>query len=374
MLMDSVRNTGRISSGHASYSPAGTHSDRLLYADGIRAYAAVSVVVIHVAADLVEWFPSLSRSWWWIANIIDTVAGPAVPLFYMLSGMLLLDPAKKEPIRIFLMKRARRVLLPWLAWGIIYLCWRAFFHGEVMSWRVGIRAFVEGTIYSGFGFFYGLFGLYLATPILRVYIRNASRRDLNYFLGLWFLLVPLAGWITSFLGLEVGVKATMGAQFAGYFVAGHALRGITLNRKQLMFTLPVIAGLAAITSVGTYFLTVQRGRLDTEFYNYLSPNVVLFAVLVFLILKSLPYSQAFAKHRLLHSAVIATAASSLGIYFLNQLVPEPLKAGRIGILLSGMTLHPLIGIPLTTIVAVTFCVIVTHALRRLPLVRDVLVP
>ena len=372
--MGFFQNTKRNLSEGALYSPFCAPPDKLLYADGIRAYAAVSVVVIHVAADLVEWFPSLSRSWWWIANIIDTVAGPAVPLFYMLSGMLLLDPAKKESIRTFHMKRARRVLLPWLAWGIIYLCWRAFFHGEVMSWKVGIRAFAEGTIYSGFGFFYGLFGLYLATPILRVYIRNASRKDLNYFLGLWFLLVPLFGWVNSFLGLEVGVKATMGAQFAGYFVAGHVLRGITLSRKQLMFMLPVIAGLAAITSVGTYFLTVQKGRLDTAFYNYLSPNVVLFAVLVFLILKSLPWSQAFAKHRLLHSTVILTAASSLGIYFLNQLILEPLKAGQVGILLSGMTLHPLIGIPLTTIVAVTICVIATQALRRLPLIRNILVP
>lgn len=129
-----------------SFSFEDTPSDRLLYADGIRAYAAVSVVVIHVAADLVEWFPCLTRSWWWIANVIDTFAGPAVPLFYMLSGMLLLDPAKKEPIRTFLMKRARRVLLPWLAWGIIYLCWRASFRGEVMS--LGCRCtFVCGGIH-----------------------------------------------------------------------------------------------------------------------------------------------------------------------------------------------------------------------------------
>lgn len=138
--------------------------------------------------------------------------------------------------------------------------------------------------------------------------------------------------------------------------------------------MPIAGCLAAITALGTYMLALERGTLSTAFYNYLGPNVVLFSVLVFLILKSLPYSHAFAEHRLLRAAVTATAASSLGIYFLNQLVLEPLKFGRLGFSLSGMTVHPLIGIPVTALVAVTICVVATHALRQIPLVRDILVP
>jgi surface polysaccharide O-acyltransferase-like enzyme len=43
----------------------------------------------------------------------------AVPLFFLLSGYLLLQ--KEEPLGVFFKKRAWKVFLPFIAWSLIYM-------------------------------------------------------------------------------------------------------------------------------------------------------------------------------------------------------------------------------------------------------------
>ena len=67
---------------------------RYLYADILRVSAIVGVVFLHVAAQIIYQFNTVGRGWWWTANVIDSCTRWAVPIFIMLSGMLLLDPSK----------------------------------------------------------------------------------------------------------------------------------------------------------------------------------------------------------------------------------------------------------------------------------------
>ncbi|MDH7564825.1 MAG: acyltransferase family protein [Candidatus Bathyarchaeota archaeon] len=92
--------------------------------DLIRAYAMVLVLVLHAATEPVQIADLMSPegvTLWWTTNIYDSIARPAVPLFVMLSGALLLQPAKLgEPLRVFFKKRLNRIGLPFLFWGAAY--------------------------------------------------------------------------------------------------------------------------------------------------------------------------------------------------------------------------------------------------------------
>jgi len=342
---------------------------RVAFADGIRAYAALSVVVVHTSATLL--YTSVGSSGWWIANVFASAMQPVMPLFVMLSGILLLDPSKEDSLKAFFVKRVRRVVLPFFAWGVIYLCWRALFHGEALSVGAGVKAFVQGTIYSGFDFIYLLVGLYLVTPILRTYLRTAKPRDVSFFLILWFLAVTIPPMIAKFAQLQLALKVPVVASAVGYFVLGHALRDVRLRKLHTALLGFGVVGLTAVTAVGTGMLsTTQKG--DFFLYNTLTPNMILLAVSVFLVVKSLPWDYLFSRSTVARGVVTATSLSSLGVYFMNFMVLETLRSGRLGFVLRGTTVHPLLGIPMTALVAAACCVVLSTALRRIPLARDLL--
>jgi surface polysaccharide O-acyltransferase-like enzyme len=90
--------------------------------DLIRTVAIVLVILLHAAIEPVQLADEMTPegvSLWWTVNIYCSLARPAVPLFVMLSGFLLLQPSKvTEPLKIFLKKRMKRIALPFLFWGI----------------------------------------------------------------------------------------------------------------------------------------------------------------------------------------------------------------------------------------------------------------
>lgn len=53
------------------------------------------------------------------AAIYGSLLRPSVPLFVMMTGLLLL-PVKKQPLGKFYKKRIYRVLFPFLIWSVLY--------------------------------------------------------------------------------------------------------------------------------------------------------------------------------------------------------------------------------------------------------------
>jgi surface polysaccharide O-acyltransferase-like enzyme len=344
----------------------------LAFVDGIRAYAIVTVVLLHVAAPLVTRFSTLDAVSWWLANIIDSFARPCVPLFFMVSGLLLLDPAKDETMAAFFRKRFVRVVIPFFAWAGIYFAWRAAFHGESLSGRAMLRELFTGPVYVHFWFIYVLLGLYLATPILKPYVRQASRRQLLYFLLLWGATVSLLPTLTRFAGIQVGLGLVVTTGFVGYFVLGHYLRGSRLIGRGWTFALALLIGLTAFTAVASYLLTVRAdGVFDEFFYGNLSPNVIGMAACTFLLLRSLRWDRLAGVAPVANRIVRWIARTSFAIYLIHIIVLELLNSGALGFSLNGSTLHPLFGIPAVTVLTVASCGCAALLLQRVPYLRRI---
>lgn len=339
---------------------------RVLFADGIRAYAIVNVVLLHVAAPLVGRFPPTDLDAWWVANAFDSFARPCVPLFYMVSGMLLLDPARQESTSLFFRKRFTRVMVPFLAWAAIYLAWRAFYHGESLSLGAVVRELFEGPIYVHFWFLYVLLGLYLVIPILRPYVRQADAAQLRYFLLLWLATVSLLPALHRFTGLQSALGLVLTTGFVGYPVLGHALRDTRLSRSGWIFALASLIALAALTACGSYWLSLPNGPFDEFFYSNLSPNVIGMSICSFLLLRSLPWQRIASRAPTARRAVSWLSRMSFAIYLVHMIVLELLSGGALGFSLSGSTGHPLLAIPATTGLILALSGAISTVLQRIP--------
>ena len=141
---------------------------RIISLDLIRTIAILLVIMQHAWTGLQLDEPSAG----WGRFPYHALVVMGVPLFFMLSGALMLD-ARILPIRQFLGRRFKRLLLPYLLWGTVIYALSAVMHKypEVCSVSDALRCYIpyllSGAINASYWYLFVLIGLYLLTPFLQ---------------------------------------------------------------------------------------------------------------------------------------------------------------------------------------------------------------
>ncbi len=341
--------------------------------DLIRTVAIVLVIMVHAAIEphpIVTVMDQTEVIRWFTVNTYDAFADPSVPLFVMLSGALLLQPSKLEPIRVFLKKRALRLGLPFVFWGTAYFLWRFLVNQEALNVSSIIQGILTGPYYH-FWFLYMLTGLYLITPVLRVLTANADRRILRYFLILVLFGTGIVPLLILASGYTIELKLFAITGWIGYFVVGYYLL-TTRVRKGLLYALYLV-GLFG-TVVGTYVATLLvGGHTGLFFLDYLgSATVILESAALFMLLLKVSPSALLTRFprgsKLLHFV----GCSTLSIYLLHVMVLESLQRGYFGFQISVNTMNPIVEVPLATVVTFFISMGIVFVLKKIPVVRRVI--
>ena len=354
--------------------PALQAEERLIYVQTVRCFALMVIVTLHVAFPLIYMYQSIPYADWWVANNFYILGKIGSPLFTMVSGLLLLNPSKDQPIAVFFQKRFFKVLLPFVAWSLIYLVWRMVSEGETFSTKEILVLFIEGPVYYHLWFIQMILGLYLAAPILRIYIRHTTQENLTYFLAVWLVTVAILPMFKRFLGFDVGIDVVVTTGYVGFFVLGYYLRNVTLKRQQVIPVLLLVVGMLVFTQYITHALTIQIeeiGGYDNFFVANDSLNLITVAIGLFLFLKSLDYRYLFQQLPFLQKLVTWISSCSLGIYFVHVLIIEELASGHLGFKLSASSFTPLLSIPAIAILVMALSVATTMLLKQIPLVRNI---
>lgn len=291
--------------------------NRLFFIEFLRCFAIVQVILLHASAPFAV--STSTKGLFWVGCIIDSFARSCVPLFLLISGMLLLSSRQNESSVDFLKRRIWRVGIPLLAWTIIYSGWRLS-KGAHLDWVTVIN---QPACYH-LQYLYYLIGLYLATPILRAFLRGSNKQELFYFLALWLVGASVVPTLSSFSGLQPPIVFTVATGFSGYFILGYALRDYQIPAKRnLQFGLIACACLA-ITILGTYYLSYSQPdpKLNEALFNYSSPQIIVYSAILFLAAKSLSFKFSGAAGRLAARSIESLSAASFTIYLVHPLFLE----------------------------------------------------
>lgn len=201
-------------------APATNH---LAWIDLLRVVAIFQVILIHVSFPIFN-KSELPQSYMLAANFYDAFSRASVPIFFMISGYLLLG--RNKSIADFLRRRFTKVGIPALVWTAAYLIWQqeAYRDGSMGILNIGLsiaKAIFAGHVEIHLWFVYVLLGLYLVMPILRVLV-SASPKILNYFLVLWLVanpLLSLAGKISGEV-VDFTMRLMLVEGYAGYLILG----------------------------------------------------------------------------------------------------------------------------------------------------------
>ena len=133
--------------------------ERLLYIDWLRLVAAFFVVLIHTSGLLMDHSQNMIDYYlgFWNMEIVRS----AVPLFFMISGALLLHQGyDANPCKM--VTKVLKVLILMLIWSFVY----ALVYVRPLTIKGLIYSTLKGPFH--FWFFEYLIGLYLLTPIFKV--------------------------------------------------------------------------------------------------------------------------------------------------------------------------------------------------------------
>ena len=334
--------------------------------DVVRSLAIVLVVLTHCASTGLTSAPGTFD--WWSSLVWGTLARPSVPLFLMCSGALMLS-RDITPRRIFT-HNMPRILCAMFVWAFAYRLAGLLGGGLTPA---GLLDAVKRTLLlqHEFHFYYLhiLLLVYAFFPVVRVFLRSASRREAEYLLALWFaagILLPLLVNFWPFtLVWQLEGRYMMGKaySFIGYAVLGFYLRQYGHIIKRQWYALAFAGGLA-FSFGGCAVLSLRDGALSEMFLEGLSPGPMLMSLGLFgLILtrKQWPAPVAAVTGRLARASFCIYLAH---IFFLWKLPRLGLDPGASPCLLW---------IPLTCVSALAASWLVWEVLHRIPIVKTYLV-
>ena len=90
--------------------------DRKAYLDVLRTFATMGVIVIHVASN--NWYGNIGSFDWIIYTIYISVCRISVPIFFMISGALILG--KDYTIKDLYLKKIMKLIIFLIMWSLIY--------------------------------------------------------------------------------------------------------------------------------------------------------------------------------------------------------------------------------------------------------------
>ena len=250
--------------------------------DAVRALAIVLVVMTHAASPGFS-FPIGSGNWWG-AMAWGPLARASVPLFFMCSGALMLG--RDIPLRRLYGHNLVRLVAAMYVWALFYRVYHLAAPGGAGLSLTSLVDAVKHTLVLHhefhFYFLHIMLLVYICLPVVRAFLRSASRREVEYALLVWFvtgilfpvlkdvwpfsLVSPISGWY-----LLPAAYSSIGYTMLGWYLRQYG--GIARR----WYLLSLACG-AAFTFVSCSLLSLKYGVLAENLLSGWSPGPMLMSV------------------------------------------------------------------------------------------------
>lgn len=339
---------------------------RIFWLDVIRVISIFLVIVIHTSAYIVIDWGNVSTTRWMIANIYDSVSRVSVPLFIMISGSLILD--KHDDLINFFIKRLSRIILPWIFWGTILLFFNQYFGIINIANKNPISVLLEN-YFGGFWFMPMLLGLYVITPIIKLFVNNAKKIDFIYFFSLWFFIVAIIPTLNRDFGVSINLSTPIWINYLGYYIGGYYMVKKIPKKIHLAHYAKIIYSISlVITILGTFLQTLNNNSFVDSFYNYVSIPTILMSFSIFEILKN--YFKNIRVSIKTEKLINFLALQSFGVFLSHFMILKLFEYGYFGYKLSASSFNPILSIPIISIVVLFFCSLIIFMIKKIPLIKN----
>lgn len=338
---------------------------RMIHYDLLRIVAAFSVVMLHSAGQ--KWYvlPVTDREWQ-IANAWDALFRFGVPIFVMISGAIFLN--KDIGIKRLYFHNIFRLLAIYWIWSGLYGIYDCRKRGlGAAEWKEVIKELLGGRYHLWF--LPMIVAIYMLVPILRSWVKNADKRNLQYFL-LLFIFLKIGMFTVSALSRSYIVRYAsdltnvaelgMACSYIGYFVWGYYIAHYGIPEK---WHRVIYAGVIPAVLLNLFvdrYLSLKAGEPRGEFYDSYGAFTFIIVTALFLffanVMSKVHYSRPAAR------IIRELSDATFGVYVMHVGLLEVLEERGI----DTMLVPNIIGIPLLALGCYAVCTVVAACLRRIP--------
>ncbi|MBQ2635082.1 MAG: acyltransferase [Methanobrevibacter sp.] len=287
---------------------------RIFYYDFLRAIAIILVILVHVDGIIGYGFDSLKHA---IPGLLTATTWPAVPIFLMLSGALLLN--RSYTLSEFFKKRFTRILYPFIFWVLV----TGLIGFLSFSWSGEETLKVIFGLISPFWYIWMLIGIYLFIPIINSFLKEYGLRGFEFFLLVWAVTILL---VTIKIPLLGGINLHYFAGYMGFVVLGYYLdnKQFNLSDRSMFY-----AGFLLLILSTVFRMYVFRFELDLySDYNLLfttiAQSVGLFLTVRYLDKIAIENDNIYSKikNNIVGKAILSISLCSYGMYLVHYIIIE----------------------------------------------------
>jgi hypothetical protein len=225
-----------------------------------------------------------------------------------------------------------------------------------------------------------IIGLYLLTPVLKIFVDNALKKDFEYFLLLYFIIgsciptwntiadsvnkiIPIAPQKIYFPVLEL-------TGYAGYYIAGFYFSKYSLKKSTnvILIILGVISLFISIIGTGIIAYYYRKFlSVDIGFYNRSGPFCMFVTFGMFVVFKMLIKNIRLTNKQIL--IIQHFSKKTFGIYLAHWTIL--LGFNHIGI--NSTLFNPVFSIPVMALVIFISSYIVTILIKQIPVLKECVV-
>ena len=233
-----------------------------------------------------------------------------------------------------------------------------------IGWKDIVREMILGRYHLWF--LPMIMGIYVLLPVLQVWIRHASKQNIEYFLLLFFFCQILCETIRALYSSGITdyvlnlFQPEMVCSYLGYFVLGYYLVYIGVDRKwhKMIYAGALLGGILNVL-LGN-FLAERAGEPTGAIYDSFGMFTALISAALVIWAKETFSGK--RPGRKMEKLFRELSASTLGIYVMHVGLIEVL--GKRGI--DSQMVPLILGIPLLAVVCFVVCFAVSAVLRRIP--------
>lgn len=350
-----------------------TKPARVAYMDIMRILAAFAIVMIHASTE--TWASSpIGSAAWNTMNFYDAISRWGVPVFVMISGALFLG--REHTYKKLFQKNILHILIVFIVWNLVYATVPYIRHPEMLQPSSVVDRFFE--LGNHLWFLLMILGIYLIVPMLRKIVENEKIAWAFVILSFIFaVFLPqaidllklgsdsAAAIINRFVS---ALKLNFVLGYPGYFVLGYLLHKTAL-KTGVRITLYLLGLLgAAATVFGTWLLSVQEGKVNLLFFDYITVNVFFTAVAVFVAVKQL-FDRPIKSEKGSNWLAFFSRCT-FGVYLVHPLLIQfAVNLFRFDV----ANWFPILSIPVFAIVIFVISSLISFVMNKIPFVRKWLV-
>lgn len=343
------------------------HKKRLIYLEALRIIAIFCVLFNHSGESAYFYFTLSDSLIVQIVSIcVSSFSKIGVPLFFMISGVLLLN--KEESLKELYLKRVLKyviILLVFCSLYYIYQCHLGVFDFDLKDM---IRKITTGQIFVSYWFLYSYIAFLAILPLLRKMAKHLSNTEFIYLFGMYVVANGIFGVLArTFIG-QIAMNVPMATDLIMYPLLGYFMAYRIPEEKRTGKQVTRFAALAVLGLVLNLGVTLYDHHL---FLDWNEGGLLLFIIFpaasTFYIVKYI-----FDKvkiHPIVEKVICFLGSGTFGMYVLEPYI-KPFFGPYVQIALSFLS-----GLVLNLVYIVVIMLIgctVSALLKKVPIIRKLL--